>query len=117
MSSQPPIDLNQLSEILGTAEAETLSEMLTLFIDTFPPMLSPLKTALESQQPIALHDAAHAAKSASSNAAAPRLTALLRYLEIEASSENWGAFSEAIEEVKSEFDLIAQFCRNRQAEN
>jgi len=113
MKAQSPIDLNLLAEILGTTEEDTLSEWLFLFLDSFAHMLPPLESAIQNQQPMDLRNAAHNAKSTSSNIAAPRLTSLLQDLEVEASSENWNAFSEAIEEIKSEFDLIVQFCRNR----
>ena len=113
MKAQSPIDLNLLAEILGTNEEDELSEWLFLFLDHFPHMLPPLESAIESRQPMDLRNAAHKAKSTSSSIAAPRLTTLLRYLEVEASSEAWDAFSEAMKEVKSEFDLIGQFCRNR----
>jgi HPt (histidine-containing phosphotransfer) domain-containing protein len=76
-------------------------------------MLPPLKIALVNQQPIALKNAAHDAKSASSSIAAPRLTTLLKHLEIEAPRENWESLYETFEEVKLEFDLIVQFSGSR----
>ena len=102
-----------LSRILGAQDEASLLEILTMFTEHFPPLLAPLKSAIDSQDPQGVEDAAHAAKSAAAYAAAVPLKALLDSLEREAHTANWRSIKDKTRSVESEFRRVVEFCRAR----
>lgn len=109
-----PVDLSGLSSILGIDDHAELMEMLTLFVDTFPDLMTPLDEAVSGRDPVQLHNAAHAAKSAAANAAAVPMSALLGQLEKDAVRQEWDGLLALHHQVSVEFDRVTEFVRDRQ---
>ena len=111
-AGDPSVDLARLAQIFGEEDEAELFRFLGWFVDGFPELFGAVEDALEAKNPQMLEDAAHGAKSAAMNAAAPRLTALLRYIVQGSAGENWDALSEAVGQVREEFDRIGDsFCK------
>ncbi len=108
---QPPIDLNQLSEILGEEDMGELFSMLDMFTDTFPGLLIRLRDAVAAYDAKSVHDRAHAAKSAATSAAAVPLSKLLQTLENDADKEDWADIADQAEAIEFEYARITAFCR------
>lgn len=106
---QPPIDLKQLSELMGTEDEANLFEMLDMFVEVFPKELKPLEAAIASKDPRAARDAAHASKGDAANASAVTLSRILTEMEGDAFSEDWADFNSKFEAVKVEFDRIVEY--------
>ncbi|MCH7864138.1 MAG: response regulator, partial [Proteobacteria bacterium] len=113
LAAQPPIDLNGLSGILGTDDEGALFEVLEIFTDVFPSLLPPLEDAVTARDARALHDAAHKAKGAASNAAAPPLVDLLAGIEADAGSDDWQDLGRRVEEVGAAYAGVEDFIRGR----
>ena len=111
-SEVPAIDLNELIRIYGEDDKEELFEIIGMFVDQFPPLLSTLETAVADKDAQAVRDAAHAAKGASASAAAVQLRELLFTLEKEAPAEEWEMIIQKIEDAKSEFSRVIAFNNN-----
>ncbi len=107
---QPPIDLGQLSEILGEEDEGELFLMLGLFVEGFPELLDALEGAVKKKDARSVSDRAHAAKSAATSAAAVALSGLLQTLETEAAGEDWRDIARQAGAVKTEFFRIEEFC-------
>ncbi|MCH7937229.1 MAG: response regulator [Proteobacteria bacterium] len=112
-AARPPIDLNGLSGILGTDDEGALFEVLEIFTDVFPSLLPPLEEAVTACDARALHDAAHKAKGAATNAAAPPLVDLLAGIEADAGSDDWEDLARRVEEVGAAYAGVEDFIRGR----
>jgi len=110
-AEQPPIDLKQLGEILGVEDRAEFIDLLLMFVDYFPEALTSLEDALRSGDRTQISIAAHAAKSASSNAAARVLSDILHAIETQAETDDMEKIEQAVEDVSAEFDRIKEFCR------
>jgi PAS domain S-box-containing protein len=76
-----PLDLAALAELLGDDSPETLSAVLSSFLEFFPGLLDAARTAIERRDREALHNSAHAAKGASRSACAKELSTIFLDLE------------------------------------
>jgi len=110
---QSPIDLKQLSELMGTTNEATLFKMLDMFVEIFPKELEPLEAAIEAKESRAVRDAAHASKGDSANASAVILSGIFAQMEAESHSENWADINNKLHAAKVEFDRIVEFVRKR----
>ena len=110
-----PVDLQLLSEIIGDEEEAELLEMLDMFVAEFPSLLKQLDVAIENQDPQAVRDKAHAAKSAGANAAARRLSETLGKLESMASEADWSQITDLGISVGQEFERVTEFLDGRRA--
>ncbi len=113
---QPPIDLGQLSEILGEEDEGELFLMLGLFVESFPELLASLQDAVAAGDARSVHDRAHAAKSAATSAAAVPLSGLLQTLENDADKEDWPDIANQADAIESEYARITAFCRENMKE-
>lgn len=121
----PPVDLRELSTLLGEDDPEELFAMLDLFVASFPDLMVPLTAAVTARRADDLHDAAHAAKSAALSAAAGPMAETLQQLETEARAQarakadgqikdiDWENLTALSDRVGVEFDDVADFCRAR----
>ncbi len=110
---QSPIDLKQLSELMGTKDETNLFEMMDMFVEVFPKELGPLEAAIASKDSRAVRDAAHASKSDAANASAVTLSRILAEMEGGAFNEDWADINSKFEAVKLEFDRIVEFILER----
>ena len=111
--TEDPVDLRELIEIIGNEDESVLFALLNVFVDEFPSLVEKLEDAIAAQNARAVHDAAHAAKSAAANAATPSLVRLLESLESNASTEDWIEFARITERLKSDYKRVKSFCANR----
>jgi CheY-like chemotaxis protein/HPt (histidine-containing phosphotransfer) domain-containing protein len=82
--SDPPIDWDMLSSILGSKDPADLREVAHAFRDAFEPLLGNVATSFAQNDRSALMTAAHTAKGAARNAGATRLAELMDRLERDA---------------------------------
>ena len=108
-----PIDLALLGEILGDDDEEELLHWVSVFIDSFPPLMERIEAAEVAQERDAMRDSAHAAKSAANSAAATPLAAMLNELEHRAAADEWSDISTLISTVQQQFERIVAFDRMR----
>lgn len=106
------IDLQGLTNILGIDDPAELFEMLDLFVETFPDLMMDIDDAISNLDAVALHNAAHAAKSAAGNASAPGMLDLLKNLEANAKAEEWPHLVELHKELVEEFSRVIEFTTN-----
>ncbi len=111
-AGRPPVDLEQLSRILGEDDEEELFFMLDIFIREFPKLLGNLENAVKERNAASVRERAHAAKGAAANAAAIMLTEMLKEIEAGARLENWDETITRTGAVKSEYDRLLRFCRD-----
>lgn len=109
LSSPLAIDFKRLSETLGVEEEAVLISFLDLFLEEFPKLSANLKCALEARDATATHHAAHAAKGAAANVAAPNLTVLLKYVQDEAHLKNWPDLEAVFDKISQEHDKVIAF--------
>ena len=108
----PAVSLQDLISICGSEDPELLGELLRLFIELFPDMLSEIQSAVTSGDKPALRDKAHAAKGASGNAGAVELFERLKQLERDAGALDDEALLISVEQIKSAFDRVRVFVEN-----
>ena len=112
-----PIDLDRLSEILGTGERDILFSMLGVFVDDIPNLVPPLQDALAARDALALRDAAHKASGTAKNAAAPHLADLLAGIEADSGSGDWDSLGVRVTAAVEEFARAERFCRREGGED
>lgn len=106
-----PINLEQLARALDESDEAILFELLDIFNAEFPMLLGRIDAAIHAHDAKAVHHAAHAAKGAAANAAATRLTDLLREMQESATLENWDDLKARAGVVASQYDKVVQFCK------
>jgi len=107
-TSEAPVQMASLAEILGTADSAALQEMLELFTEHFPSLLAALKTTASEEDGESLRDAAHAAKSAASSVAALPLKTCLEGLEKMAETASVAEVDAALSRIETEFGRILE---------
>ena len=111
---QLPIDLNELKKIFGDEDEESLLEIIDMFADQFPELLTALESAVDAKDAQAVRDAAHAAKGAAASAAAVQMREILITIEKEALSEQWDHINDKMAAVKTEFSRVVEFSKANQ---
>ncbi len=105
-TEQAAIDLALLAEILGTDDVATHEEMIAQFIEHFPPLLAKLKSAADGGDEENVRDAAHAAKSAASSAAAIPLKVLLEKLQKTSATASAREIGGSLKKIETEFQRL-----------
>ncbi len=108
-----PIDLDGLSEVVGSHDEEVLLSMLDVFTDAFPELLPPMSDAVAAEDGARLRDAAHKAKSAALNAAARPLATLLSAIEQDAAAGDWPELAARVTEAQAAYVDIEAFVAER----
>ena len=109
-----PIDMALLGDILGEeGDAEKIA-WVGVFVQQFPPLIAALDTAVGGRNRTQTRDAAHAARSAASSAAARPLMELLQRLETAPPKEDWDRLQELVRATRSEFQRVVEFLNARQ---
>jgi PAS domain S-box-containing protein len=109
-----PLDLTALAELLGDDSPETLSAVLSSFLEFFPDLLATSRAAIERRDRQALHNSAHAAKGASRSACAKRLATL--FLDLEEKSVSRTSFrrlADILAEADQAYAEIEAFAAKR----
>lgn len=105
-----PIDWAGLGEILGTSDPADLKEVAGFFADSFGGLLETLHAALDSGDLTKIRVAAHTAKGAARNGAAPVLAELMAALEQDArTGSGRSGFSARIEAADAEFARLRRW--------
>jgi CheY-like chemotaxis protein len=105
-----PIDWAGLGEILGSSDLADLQEVAGFFAESFGGLLDKLHEAIESGDPAQVRVAAHTAKGAARNGAAPRLAELMAALEQDAKEgRDRGHFIAHAEAADREFARLRQW--------
>lgn len=103
-STETPVDMESLKDILGEEDDEGLFEMLQYFREDFDGLMESLEQALKAEDRKAIRDTAHTAKGGAGNAAAFALAETMKQLQV-------NAFDLSIE------DLTAMFTQAKQQYN
>lgn len=110
-----PIDFALLSRLLGSEDMNYLNELLRFFWDTMVDVPRDLAALIAARDAAALRDAAHAAKGASAAAGAGHLSALLKDLQLAATSGDWQQIEVLFPKVDKAFSELEQFVGNLDA--
>ncbi len=108
----PPVDLDQLSRNTGTKDRDVLLSFVDLFLEEFPKLIAELEAAIAARDPMRTHTAAHTAKGAAANGAAPELRDVLSGLQLNAQHEDWAWMEDELQKVKTAHERIAAFRRD-----
>ena len=87
--NSPPVDLDQLKEILGEDDDDGLVEMLDYFVEDFDGLMLNIEQAFSSEDRQKLRDNAHSAKGGAGNAAAIALSETMKDLQLGALEQPW----------------------------
>ncbi|MDV7338616.1 response regulator [Terasakiella sp. A23] len=108
-SDTPPVDLEQLGEILGMDDMEMFGDILNFFVETMDELLVDLEGSIAANDVEAISDHAHAAKGASRNAAAKDLGDELEYLEKNATSMNPDDIKSTHQNIVKNFGVVKEY--------
>lgn len=103
----PPIDFEYLRAAFKQ-DRQIVRELLTLYLDTTPPLLERLKAAI-AQKDAAATKAAHEIKGASGYIAAPEMAVMAREIEQAIKNEDWDAAEQQLERMETAFIRILGF--------
>ena len=116
--SESPIDLAQLSDLLGSSAREPRDAILTKFLQAFPPLMTRITDAHDRNQGAEVRDAAHAARGVAAQVCATSLCERLSVLERRGDEAHapagYGATIEA--EYRRAAQFIEQLVEKRVAE-
>lgn len=107
-----PINLARLAKALDEDDTDVLFNLLGIFNGEFPTLLKRINDAIQNRDATAVHHTTHAAKGASANAAAIRLTELLKGLQETAHLKDWGDIERRASAIATEYDGVVKFCDN-----
>jgi len=110
----PPIDLEHLYDTFHQ-DHKIVEELLALYLDTTPPLLERLKTAIELKD-IAGAKAAHELKGASAYIAALKMADLAREAEQAIRNEAWEQAGEVVEQMETAFIRVLAFAHQSKEE-
>ena len=108
-ADEPPIDMAEFKEILGSDEQEIIREMFDLFITLIPGELENLSKAIATRDKTQSREAAHRFKSAARNAAAGRLSDLLQEVEKELQNGCWDVVDQNLHRIREECTRVAEY--------
>ena len=109
--SDIPVDMQLLAEIIGDTDETILFGLLDLFASEFPALLAKLNAAIADQDARAVHDCAHAAKSAATSDAVQSLVSILQDIESNAQTEDWTGFAGQTEQLEAEYARFGEYFR------
>jgi len=105
-----PIDWKALGAILGTADRADLREVAGFFAESFAQLLDDLAEAMAAEDQEAMVRAAHSAKGAARNGAAPRLAAVMAEIEEAArDGEEKETLDQRLAAARDEFKTLRQW--------
>ena len=105
----PPVDLGTLAGLLGDDSREAHAEVLSMFLEFYPPLEGDLADAVAVADRDALRQAAHTAKGAARNGAAVPLAALLQLIEVESPVAEWSRLATLQRQAAGEYRRVAAF--------
>ena len=98
---------NDLMEKLGL-NAEEMSELISLFVDTCRQDLQRMSAALERQDPRGVSEAAHSIKGAAGNMRFEQIYELARSIEEDARQRNLAGVGARVEEIRTAVGKIGK---------
>jgi HPt (histidine-containing phosphotransfer) domain-containing protein len=113
--TEPTVDLEQLSQILGENDPSELFDHLQLFLTSFPELMDKIDAAVAGGDCAAIVAPAHTAKGAAATAAARRLRTVLGHLETAARSGIWSEVWLLVPSIRPEFARVEAFIKARGA--
>ncbi len=105
----PPVDLEQLKEILGEEDDEGLVEMLEYFVEDFDGLMQNIEIAFESEDRSMLRDNAHSAKGGAGNAAAMTLSETMKQLQLGAMEQSWDDLRSEFQTAREQYSEVENF--------
>ena len=108
--SPMPIDLGQLSRILGEVDEGELYSMLNIFNREFPKLLESLHATIKDRDAVAVERVAHTAKGAAASTAATKLSDMLKQIESSAHLGSWSDIEARADAVAVEYESVVRFC-------
>ncbi|KAF0221220.1 MAG: two-component system sensor-response regulator hybrid [Rhodospirillaceae bacterium] len=88
-TAAPVLDRTVLAAILGDDSLAMQADLLSVFLECYPPLTAEIDDAIARQDRVALRRSAHTAKGAARNAAAIALGNELQWLESKAETAAW----------------------------
>lgn len=107
--TSPPVDLEQLKQILGEDDVEGCFEMLGYFAEDFDSLIESLGQAFGSEDRQAIRDVSHTAKGGAGNAAAFELAETMKQLQIKAFDASMDELSGLFEQAKRQYADVQKF--------
>ncbi len=107
--NSPPVDLEQLKEILGEDDIEGLVEMLDYFVEDFDGLIQNIEQAFESEDRSKLRDNAHSAKGGAGNAAAITLSETMKELQLGALEGPWKDLRLMYKTAQQQYENVKRF--------
>ncbi len=104
-TEESPVNLDQLNQSIGD-NTSLLLEVIDIFIDTGPAMLTAIRAALEAEDAQALEKTAHALKGAAGNFGARAVVRLAAALEALGNSGSLAGAGELLGELEGELDAM-----------
>lgn len=104
-TDEHPINLDQLNQSIGD-DTSLLLEVIDIFIDTGPAMLTAIKSALEAEDAQALEKTAHALKGSAGNFGAQAVVRSAAALETLGNSGSLAGARELLGELEHELDAM-----------
>lgn len=102
-SMAPVLDRNVLSGILGDDSLAMHLDLLSVFLDCFPPLIGEIRNAIADRDRVTLRRSAHTAKGAARNAATIALGDELQWLESQAETAAWDAVASHAAAIETHF--------------
>ena len=111
-TDDPPVDMDELAEILGTRDPESAKEILKLLLEFIPSELESLSRAAAARNTNRIGEIAHRFRSAAGDAAARRLSELLQTIESRAPNGAWASLDRDLQVVEGECHRVAHYIRH-----
>ena len=111
-----PIDISELSDILGTSDLSVIRSILEVWIETYLPRVEAISNALDARDRSLLRQAVHGAKGTALQIGARRMTKICRQIEDEVSTVPWDILAGRVREIldeRSEERRVGKECRSR----
>lgn len=105
MSVLDPAAIENLREMVG-GDVEFMIELIDVFLDDAPRMLSDMRRALESEDAAVLHRAAHSLKSNSAEFGAMTLSDLCREIEALSKADTVDGTDELVGRAEVEYAQV-----------
>lgn len=109
--NHPPIDYEQLKEILGTDEQDVINSILSSYQLCLDDYFSEVKDAIAHHDSEQLRQSSHAAKGASNSSGVGSLGVIFKELEILARDKNWDEISKIEPGLKQEIERVENYIK------
>ncbi|NOY68885.1 MAG: Hpt domain-containing protein [Deltaproteobacteria bacterium] len=110
--SDNPIDIAELSDILGTADPSVLCPIFEVWLEASLPRVEAISSAADARDRTLLRQAAHGAKGTALQIGAKQMAKMCAQIDVEVAAGSWEDLLQLVGEILDENECARCFVKS-----